>query len=510
MLPTTTGEPTIRQLFEHAQIRTLRNAFIIAPILYAAFYLIHTLFIPRQRKIPGPFLARITGLWELKKVVDGDLHKTMVKLHEQYGPIVRVALNRYDFNTLEATRTIYRIGNAFPKSKYYVPFGSQHGPNLLNELENGPHGAMKRQLASLYSMWTLLSYEATVDNQTAIMRQKLENFAATGELVDIPQFFQYYAFDVIGMITLGSSMGMMEANTDVNGICAALDAAFHYTSMTGLFPSLHPWLISLTRVLCLPIPTSRVDDFVTEKMALHLDEAAQVDGSKKGATFLSKMLALRNQGKVTDRDVHVCISMNIAAGSDTTAISLSSIVYYLYTNPKVLESLRYELDAQSKAGRLSDMTTYQEAQEIPYLLAVIKEALRLHSAVGTQLTRVVPKGGCVIEGHHFPEGAEVGVNSWALHYNKEMFGEDVYAFRPERWLEGDKTNIGLPESFAFGQGSRSCIGKNISILEMSKAIPQVVQNFDIDISTTSTQAWSTKCRWFVKPDYKALLRRRAK
>lgn len=87
MLPTTTGEPTIRQLFEHAQILTLRNAFIIAPILYAAFYLIHTLFIPRQRKIPGPFLARITGLWELKKVVDGDLHKTMVKLHKQYGKI---------------------------------------------------------------------------------------------------------------------------------------------------------------------------------------------------------------------------------------------------------------------------------------------------------------------------------------------------------------------------------------------------------------------------------------
>lgn len=118
------------------------------------------------------------------------------------GPIVRVAPNRYDFNTLEATRTIYRIGNAFPRSKYYVPFGSQHGPNLLNELGNGPHGAMKRQLASLYSMSTLLSYEATVDNQTAIMRQKLENFAATGELVDIPQFFQYYAFDVIGMITV--------------------------------------------------------------------------------------------------------------------------------------------------------------------------------------------------------------------------------------------------------------------------------------------------------------------
>jgi cytochrome P450 len=199
-------------------------------------------------------------------------------------------------------------------------------------------------------------------------------------------------------------MGMMEANADVNGICASLHAAFRYTSVAGLFPDLHPWMMSLLGVLRVPSPTSRIDDFVSEKMALHMNEAAQTDGSKRSATFLSKMLALRNQGKATDRDVRVCIDMNIAAGSDTTAISLSSIVYYLYTNPRVLESLRSELDSKSKAGKLSDMATYQEAQDIPYLLAVIKEALRLHSAVGTQLTRVVPKGGCVIEGHHFPEG----------------------------------------------------------------------------------------------------------
>lgn len=118
------------------------------------------------------------------------------------GPVVRIAPNRYDFDTLEATKIIYRIGNAFPKSKYYVPFGSPHGPNVLNALENELHATMKRQLASLYSMSTLLSYEATVDSQTAIMRQKLDSFAATGELVNLPAFFQYYAFDVVGMITV--------------------------------------------------------------------------------------------------------------------------------------------------------------------------------------------------------------------------------------------------------------------------------------------------------------------
>ncbi|KIX01023.1 uncharacterized protein Z518_10089 [Rhinocladiella mackenziei CBS 650.93] len=273
----------------------------------------------------------------------------------------------------------------------------------------------------------------------------------------------------------------------------------------GLFPGLHPWFMRLTKLLRLPSPTEGLDNFITDQITRHTSETSQTDGAERDTTFLSKILTLRNEGKATDAEVRLCVEMNIVAGSDTTAISLSSI---MYTNTPVLKRLRQELDDQSKPGRSSDPVAYQEAQEIPYLQAVIKEALRLHGAVGTQLARVVPKGGAVIEGQYFPKGVEVGVNGWALHYKKETFVEDVLTFRPERWLDCEKTNISLPESLAFGQGARSWIGKNISILEMSKAIPQIVQNFDTDLSE-STRQWFTKCRWFVKPKYNARIRHRA-
>jgi cytochrome P450 len=46
---------------------------------------------------------------------------------------------------------------------------------------------------------------------------------------------------------------------------------------------------------------------------------------------------------------------------------------------------------------------FKEAQNLPYLQAVIKEALRLHPASGLPLGRVVPKGGAEIAGYYFPE-----------------------------------------------------------------------------------------------------------
>ncbi|KAM6505407.1 pisatin demethylase [Fusarium solani] len=139
---------------------------------------------------------------------------------------------------------------------------------------------------------------------------------------------------------------------------------------------------------------------------------------------------------------------------------------------------------------------------MPYLQAVIKEALRLHPGVGTQLTRVVPKGGVVIEGQFFPEGVEVGVNAWALYHNQDVFGKDASEFRPERWLEPDNEDLRIAGSFAFGAGPRSCLGKNISILEMSKAIPQIVSNFNLYLEPHDKE-WVNKCWWFVKPEYKA-------
>ena len=49
----------------------------------------------------------------------------------------------------------------------------------------------------------------------------------------------------------------------------------------------------------------------------------------------------------------------------------------------------------------------------------------------------------------------------------------------------------------FGMGSRTCIGKNISLMEMAKIIPQIVRNFDLELAHPKKE-WTTYNMWFVK------------
>ncbi|CAH0042680.1 unnamed protein product [Clonostachys rhizophaga] len=507
----TTGLGLISELISDLRHKhgwaTSSQIALISFITYNVAWLIYALFFSSLRKIPGPFLAKISRIWEMRKVATGNIHEIIVDLHKCHGPIVQIGPNRYDFDTMEAVKIIYRIGNALPKSDFYIPFGLPSYPNLFDVRDPRRHAQIKKEIGALYTVTALMSYESGVDGQTAILVEQLQRFCDQKQVINLPQFLQYYAFDVIGTITLGESMGMMESNSDTNGACSGLDSLWHYASVMALTPSLHAWWIRISAFLPVSVPMTGLVAYVDTLILQYRQKAAELGDEavlKGKGNFLAKMLLMEKQGKATAEDTRQAVNLNIGAGSDTTANALSSILYYLYTNLHTLSRLREELDTHIKAG--SGPFSFQEAQSLPYLQAVIKEALRLHPGVGTQLTRVVPKGGLVIEGQFFPAGTEVGVNGWALYHNKAIFGNDSSTFRPERWLEPSE-NLNIGGSFAFGAGSRSCIGKNISILEMSKAIPHIVRNFDIEINH-GDMTWKNECWWFVKPEYRALIKPR--
>jgi len=74
----------------------------------------------------------------------------------------------------------------------------------------------------------------------------------------------------------------------------------------------------------------------------------------------------------------------------------------------------------------------------------------------------------------------------------------VDKFIPERWLVDDEHYKRMDRYFmAFGMGSRTCIGKNISLMEMAKIIPQIVRNFDVSLASPKAE-WRCQNHWFVK------------
>lgn len=204
----------------------------------------------------------------------------------------------------------------------------------------------------------------------------------------------------------------------------------------------------------------------------------------------------------------------IAAGADTTSLTLAATVFYLLHNPHVLEVLLAEI-RQVPSG--ADGVSMSKLLILPYLRAVIEETLRLSPPAPSILPREVLRGGLTIDDEHIPEGTVVGVSAYVIHRNPEYFPEPS-TFSPERWIVGRDSRSGVSQSIArtpaaiqaarqafspFSQGARGCIGRQLAYYELHTALAMLLRRFDIrlakDAQTGNILKNSTAWRGGVSP-----------
>ena len=198
-------------------------------------------------------------------------------------------------------------------------------------------------------------------------------------------------------------------------------------------------------------------------------------------------------------------SLLIAAGADTTSLTLAAVLFYLVRNTRVMRILQDEIQSAFPAGS-ADLTTPSQLIALPYLRAVIDETLRLAPPVPSLLPREVLKGGLTINGTFIPEGTIVGVPAYAIHRTPEYF-PDPEEFIPERWLTTDsESNVSndrtqsssspspdLPRTrhpvslarqafIPFSQGSRGCIGRQLAYYELHTALAHLLYRFEIRLA----------------------------
>ena len=239
--------------------------------------------------------------------------------------------------------------------------------------------------------------------------------------------------------------------------------------------------------------TFPVVTFARARIAERLSEESNVKTITLGTVpvrredLLSQFLKAKEKNPTFFHDGRVltmAVSMAFA-GSETTAISLAAVFYFLLRNPRCLELLHTELKKAIADGRLEPredgLTSWTEAQSLPYLDACIKEAFRLHPAAGLPLERITPPEGVEICGRRIAGGTIVGCSAWIIHRRPEVFGDNPDEYIPERWTEATREQRKEMEGtmFQFGAGSRTCIGKNISLLEIYKLIPSFLRRFDV-------------------------------
>ncbi|KAF1360743.1 pisatin demethylase [Lizonia empirigonia] len=483
----------------------------IVLVSLVAGYLVNNKYWKGLNKYPGPTLAGYSNWWRLRDVSKKNHHWTTLALHREHGDIVRLGPNVLSFADRRAIKTIYGLNKGVYKSDFYPVQGAvANGKPLLSlfsTTNEGFHAKYRRCVNNVFAMSSLVKYEPLTEAM----------FANTGRNCNFSQWLQFFAFDVIGDLTWSKRLGFVEGNQDVDNIIEFLGKFFDYVAPVGQMPILdrllwknpislfaqrigldkrvHPvTLFALSRSNERAQQVSKIKQF-----GLSDDERA----NPRGIDLLSKFAQASHDHPFMDdnRILSTCTSM-VFAGSETTAISLSAVFYFL------------ELDTAAANGTIEERTdktvSWPEAQKLPYLDAVVQESFRLHPAPGLILERVVPKQGMQILGEHIPGGTIVGCNAWVIHRRPDMFGADVDSFRPERWLEAspEKLKEMKGSMLQFGAGARTCIGKNIGLLEIYKLVPSFLRRFEIELEYPGAE-WKTHNAWFVtQKDFKTRFRPR--
>lgn len=202
-----------------------------------------------------------------------------------------------------------------------------------------------------------------------------------------------------------------------------------------------------------PIPGFGDSNQVTQANIKYAKEALQryqrlvaKDPEHPVPTLFTKLFKGEEEGEMTFKEILDEAQTFIIAGSDTTALTMTYLVWRVSTNPEIRDRLVGELRQLPENYQDCDL------QSLPYLNQIIEESLRLHSAAPSGLPRTVPPEGATLRGFFLPGGSTVCTQAYSLHRDPNAF-PNAEEFDPSRWAKPTRE---MRDAFMpFGGGSRS-------------------------------------------------------
>ncbi|KAB8223316.1 cytochrome P450 [Aspergillus novoparasiticus] len=419
------------------------------------------------KSFPGPFSAKFSNLRRLQDVFKGRCDITHNELHRRYGSAVCVYSTRDPW----VKSDMYNVNDSV--------VSDVRTKNLFSHQDEQWHAKVQE-------------LEPSVDTTITFFLES--------------QYINYFTWHTMSLLSYSQSIGMLEAGNDRFGILEVSTKSLDYfaSPKTLISSFLQVCQIPMLDLLLDKNPVYRLEllsfrwsvKFSAEEYQKRLTEGKQSHNGIED--FLDRYIKAKNKmlGIVDDNVAQIYRVLNIVAGSDTTANAISAAVYY--------EELR--------GANLSTPPQWKEVRSLPYLDAVMREAMRVHPGVGLLLERIVPKGGFTLpDGRFVPEGTIVGMNPWVINRNRTVFGPKPDSFKPERWLPAEGENDEVYQTrfskmkgidLTFGAGPWACLGRYISQLESYKFVATLFKMFDMTLLQVELEhpdhEWEVTNSWFAR------------
>ncbi|KPI35287.1 putative sterigmatocystin biosynthesis monooxygenase STCB [Cyphellophora attinorum] len=373
-------------------------------------------------RLPGPEISKWTGAVMIYHWLTGQGVDYVAHLHDKYGPVVRVTPDHADFADLSALKEIHRVGGRFVKSDFYrrlVPFGT----NVFAQTDPRLHASRRRLLASPISDSSLRTFEDVVNARVVFALDQAAGEMRQRGVADMFKWWLFMATDIIGELSFGESFKMLE-HGEKNQYSSDLEQLASFQPFRTTFPT----LVKLASHLSLPFfgkiaaAGRRIGQYSQASIDRYRALLQRTD-EKAPQTLFSKIWADK---ELTPDDIRSEAQGYIVAGSDTTAVTLTYLVYNVCQDERVRQRLLEELASLPTDFRDADV------RNLPYLDQVVTETLRLNAPVAASLERTAPPEGARLAGYDIPGGVIVSTQAYTLHRSKKIF-EDPHKFNPDRW-----------------------------------------------------------------------------
>ncbi|GLT91004.1 hypothetical protein SLE2022_089140 [Rubroshorea leprosula] len=215
----------------------------------------------------------------------------------------------------------------------------------------------------------------------------------------------------------------------------------------------------------------KIFDRIIEQRLKYGDEEENKD-------FLQFLLKLKDEGDpktpFTMTHLRALLMDMVVGGSDTSSNSIEFTMAEILNHPEVLRKVQEELDAV--VGR-DNIVEESHIHKLPYLLAIMKESLRLHPVLPLMVPRC-PSQTCTVGGYTIPKGSRVFVNVWAIHRDPSIW-ENPLEFNPDRFLNSNWDFSGSDFRYLpFGSGRRICAGIAMAERMVLYSLATLLHSFD--------------------------------
>nr|POE90189.1 cytochrome p450 monooxygenase gsff [Quercus suber] len=419
------------------------------------------------KMIPAPsVLCHFSNSWFSARRHSKPETKLLQTAHHELGPIIRLGPHEVSVASSEGLRSVYTAG--LDKHPWYVDeFINFDRTSLVSMVDHATHSAQKRVIANLYAKsYLLLSEDMAALSADILFRRYLPilgEAAARDQSVEVFELAQWTGLDAMTAYLFGLERG--------TNFLQDVQSRKHYFHGSGLGTQDATATKQRREAVCMAMCEE------TAKALTGAPGVAEGNASSRPVVFeklYPHLLEITKQRGQPSQEalLQTASEMQDAmiASEETTAITITYILYHLSQTPALQTALHQELRTLSPLPTTA-LPSPAAIAALPLLDGIVAETLRLHAAVPARQPRVVPAPGITLHGYFLPAGTTVSSNAYTLHRDADVF-PDAETWDPQRWLPQPATPSATDAErlksqrrylWAFGSGGRMCIGSNFAL-----------------------------------------------